>query len=424
MLVVFFGLVLLGAPIFVSLIIPSIAYLVLNNITLSSATYMMINSLNQFPLVAVPLFIAVGSLVNELGITQKAFNLARLVYRNKRGYSLKINVLLSLIFSGISGSALADIGGLGHIEIEAAEAEGFSKEFASALTVSTATFGPIFPPSIPLIVYAMVAGVSSVRTLVAGALPAIVLAVLFYIYVSIAAPRKLGQVGQAKSGYDSESSSVWIAFLETLPIIILPIAMVVVMVTGIFSPSELGAAAIAYVIILGFAYRTLTVRKMIRAFISTLRSTAAVLVLLAAASFFASILLQRGLANIVAQSLLSFSTSPILILLFINLILLVVGMFIDGLSIVLLLTPILMPLITALGIDPVHLGVVMVLNTMVGMLTPPFGLGLFAVAEIGRVEVMSVVRESKLIYVIMLIALVLITVFPQISLALPNWAFN
>jgi tripartite ATP-independent transporter DctM subunit len=421
----FIILLLIGAPVFAALVVPSILYLLISDVPLTTIPYKFYFFLDQFPLIAVPLFILVGNLATHCGVSEKIFRFARTLFQGRTGYSLRLNVIMSLIFSGISGSAIADIGCLGPIEIKAMESEGYSRRFAAALTIATAAIGPIFPPSIALIVYATAAQISSVRCLVAGAFPALVLTGLLYLYAVYVTPRKLGktraEIKQTRTTFDDR---FFPAFIDSFPVLLLAPLVVTSMLVGLFSPSEAGAAAVVYITLLGLVYRTLTIRRFYLALKETLLTSAGILGILVAANLLSSILLIEGLSDAVANFLLGFSKNALVVLFAINIILLILGCFIDGLPVILLLTPILLPVTNKLGIDPVHLGVVMTLNTMIGMLTPPFGMSLFAIAKVANIKISEVVRELPALMLVEIVALVIITIFPSISLWLPNLAFG
>ena len=421
----FIILLLIGVPVFAALVVPSIFYLLICDVGLTTIPYKFYLFLNQFPLLAVPLFILVGNMAMHCGVSERIFRFARVLFRGRTGYSLRLNVIMSLIFSGISGSAIADIGCLGPIEIQAMESEGYSRRFAAALTIATAAIGPIFPPSIAMIVYATAAQISSIRCLVAGAFPAFVLTGLLYLYAVYMTPRKLGKTrAEIKKTRTTIDDRFFPAFIECLPILILAPFVVTSMLVGLFSPSEAGAAGVVYIILFGLLYRTLTIRGFYLALKETLLTSAGILAILVGAHLLSTILLIEGLSDVIANFLLGISKDAIVVLFAINVILLILGCFIDGLPVILLLAPILLPVTNKLGIDPVHLGVVMVLNTMIGMITPPFGMSLFAIVKVADVKISEVISELPALILVEIIALAIITIFPTISLWLPNLAFG
>lgn len=418
-------LLFLGTPVFAALALPSIIYLLLNDVSLTTIPYKFNFLLAQFALIAVPLFLLVGNLATQCAVSEKIFRFSRALFRGRIGWSLRINVLMSLIFSGISGSALADIGCLGPVEIKAMESEGYKRSFASALTIATAAIGPIFPPSIPLIVYAAAAQVSAVRCLVAGAVPALVLAALLYMYAVYVTPKQLGKTRkEIRHTRTTHVDGFLMALVDCIPVLILAPLVVTSMLIGLFSPSEAGAGGVVYMLALGMYYRTLTWRGLYLALRDTLYATGSIMAILVSANLLAGILLIEGLSDVLANYLLSISQNPVTILMVINIILLILGCFIDGLPVILLLAPILIPVTTQVGVDPVHLGVVMTLNVMIGMLTPPFGMSLFAIAKVANIKIVEVIKEMPALLTVEIVALIIITVFPLLSLWLPNLAFG
>lgn len=421
----FFLFLFIGMPVFIALSVPSLVYVILKGIPMATLSYTLIQAINAFPIVAVPMFILVGKLVNEFGGTKRIFNLARVLFGNTKGYTAYVNVLVSLIFSGMSGAALADIGGLGQIEIKAMEDEGFKRSFGAALTAATATVGPIFPPSIPLIIYAMAAEVSGVRALLAGVLPGILITVVLMISVFFIIPAKLHLNDQKVNiktniGTDSLSRS----FFEAFPTMCAAPLIIVCMLTGVFSPTEAGAAGVFYMIFIGFLHREFKLSRVIHALKETFVSTSIILLIVCTGIFFTKILTMERLPVMVSTSLLNFTRNPVVMLLIINLMMLIIGMFMESISSIVLLTPILLPIANAIGIDPVHLGIIVVFNLMIGLSTPPFGMGLYMVCEVGEVSPEVVLKELAFLYLPLIISLLAVTFVSVLSLWIPNMVFG
>ncbi len=421
----FFLFLFIGMPVFIALSVPSLVYVILKGIPMATLSYILIQAINVFPIVAVPMFILVGKLVNEFGGTKRIFNFARLLFRNTKGYTAYVNVLVSLIFSGMSGAALADIGGLGQIEIKAMEDEGFKRSFGAALTAATATVGPIFPPSIPLIIYAMAAEVSGVRALLAGVLPGILITGVLMIFVFFIIPAKLHLNDQKVNiktniGTDSLAQS----FFEAFPTMCAAPLIIVCMLTGVFSPTEAGAAGVFYMIFIGFLHREFKLSRVIHALKETFVSTSIILLIVCTGIFFTKILTMERLPVMVSTSLLNFTRNPVVMLLIINLMMLIIGMFMESISSIVLLTPILLPIANAIGIDPVHLGIIVVFNLMIGLSTPPFGMGLYMVCEVGEVSPEVVLKELAFLYLPLIISLLTVTFVSVLSLWIPNMVFG
>jgi len=418
-LVLFVALLFLGVPILVALGIPALVYTALKGLPISIVSYSMFQSLNSFPLLASPLYILMGNLVNEFGETECLFNFTRVLLRNTRGYTAKVNIVASLIFAGISGAAVADIGGLGPIEIRAMENEGFKKDYAAALTAATSVVGPIFPPSIPLIIYAVAAQVSTLSALMAGVLPALIITVVMFIFVSADLPRRL-PVGAVDTNVVRQNDSLLKATRDALHILVLVPGVVASMLFGVFTPSEAGAAAIIYIIAIEILRGKFSLAKVKSAMLASYKMTASIFAIIAVAALFTKVLTLEHFPEMVTKFFLSASTSKFVILLLVNILLLVVGMFMETVSSLLILTPILLQVTKAIGVDPIHLGIIIVYNLTLGLLTPPFGVGVFTCATVSKLPPERIFREVVPLYIPLAIALLVITYVPELSLWLPR----
>ena len=410
-------LFMLGWPVALSILGPAVVYVLLNDVPIELIGQRMSYALDSFPLVAVPVFIFVGNLMNQAGVTERIFRFAdRLVGRIPGGLA-QVNVFASLIFSGMSGAALADVGGLGRIEIKAMSARGFRKDFSSAVTVASAVVGPIFPPSIPLIIYGSVTTVSIIQLLLAGIVPALICVALLMITVAILALRR----GYPRSERWPTLRELWQDFLPAIPALVTPILLVAGMLLGFFTPTEAASITVVYVVLItAFVYRTLTMRHLLYAAYETAKSTSAILVIVSVAALFGWIMAIEQIPQMFTRGLLSFSTNPIVLLLVVNLILLVVGMFLDSTTATLLVIPIIAVPLHQAGVDPVHLGIVAIFNLMVGLLTPPMGLALFLISDIAKVSMRDVLRQLVPFYVPLLLTLAIITLLPELTLWLPK----
>lgn len=415
--ILFLALFMLGFPVVYAILLPSIAYVLIEGLPFGLLTQRITYALDSFPLVAVPLFIFVGNLMNLSGITDRIFRFAYTLVGRVPGGLAQVNVFGSLVFSGMSGAALADIGGLGRIEIDAMKKRGFDPAFAGAVTASSATLGPIFPPSIPLIVYGSVTSVSIVQLLVAGILPAILCTGFLMLTVLVIATRHkhpraerwptVGEVGRD--------------LLPALPALLAPILMIGGMMAGAFTPTEAAAVTAAYVIVIsGVIYRELSVAHLWNSAVLTARSSAAILIIVAAAALFGWILAVEEVPQMFAATLLSLSKDPLMLLIIANLIFFVAGMFLDSTTATLLLVPIIAPPLVMAGVDPVQLGIVTIFNLMVGLLTPPMGLSLFLVANIAQVSIKSLLRALLPFYIPLLSTLAILTFAKDLTLWLPR----
>ncbi|MEX4006082.1 TRAP transporter large permease [Neoaquamicrobium sediminum] len=416
-IVAFLALFMLGFPVVYAILLPSIAYVLIEGLPLGLLAQRITYALDSFPLVAVPLFIFVGNLMNLSGITDRIFRFAYTLVGRVPGGLAQVNVFGSLIFSGMSGAALADIGGLGRIEIEAMRKRGFSAAFAGAVTGASATIGPIFPPSIPLIVYGSVTSVSIVQLLVAGIMPAILCTVLLMTTVLVIATREK----HPRADRWPTVGEVVRDFLPAIPAIIAPALMIAGMTFGAFTPTEAAAITAVYVVIISAVlYRELTLAHLWNSAILTARSSSAILIIVAAAALFGWILAVEQVPQTFAAALLGLSRDPIMLLIIANLVFFVAGMFLDSTTATLLLVPIIAPPLVLAGVDPVQLGIVTIFNLMLGLLTPPMGLSLFLVADIAKVSIRQLLKALLPFYIPLLTTLMILTFAKDFTLWLPR----
>ena len=410
-------LFLLGWPVVLSILGPAIVYVLMNDLPIELIGQRMAYALDSFPLVAVPVFIFVGNLMNQAGVTERIFKFADTLVGRVPGGLAQVNVVASLIFSGMSGAALADVGGLGRIEVQAMTARGFRKDFSSAVTVASAIVGPIFPPSIPLIIYGSVTNVSIIQLLIAGIVPALICVALLMITVVILALRR----GYPRAERWPTLGELWRDFVPAIPALVTPVMLVSGMLLGFFTPTEAASITVVYVLLItAFVYRTLTLQHLLYAAYETLKSTSAILAIVAVASLFGWIMAIEQIPQVFARELLSLSKDPFMLLMIVNVVLIIVGMFLDSTTATLLVIPIISVPLHAAGVDPVHLGIVAIFNLMVGIVTPPMGLALFLIVDIAKVSMRSVLRELLPFYIPLVCTLLIITFLPQLVLWLPK----
>jgi tripartite ATP-independent transporter DctM subunit len=415
----FLALFMLGFPVVLAIGLPSIAYLLLNDLPLQMVAQRTLYALDSFPLVAVPVFLFVGSLMNTAGISKHIYRFADTAVGRLPGGLAQVNIFGSLVFAGMSGSALADIGGIGRIEIDAMKSKGFNPAFASAVTSSSAIVGPIFPPSIPLILYGTVTGVSVIQLLLGGILPALLCVAALMLMTAWLSVRR----GYPRADRWPGWSRLWADMLPALPALMAPIILIGGMLLGWFTPTEIAAVTVAYALLISsLFYRELTWAKLISAALETLRASSAILLIVAVAALFGWVLSVEQVPQAMTKVMLSISTEPWVLLLLVNVLLLVVGMFLDSTTAILVIAPIIAKPLMAAGVDPVHLGMVVIFNLMIGLLTPPMGLALFLVADIAKVRMQDVLREMLPFYVPLVATLLLITFVPAITLWLPRLA--
>jgi len=376
--------------------------------------------INNFVLLAVPLFILSARLMNTAGITTRLFNFATTMVGFLPGGLGHANCVASLIFAGMSGAAVADAAGLGQVELKAMNDAGYDREFSVAITGASSTIGPIFPPSIPMVIFGLVAGVSVGRLFLGGVVPGVLMAGALMVMVGVYA---------TKRNYPRTPFPTLRQFAKSFGDAFLPLMTPTILLGGIwtgwFTPTEAAAVAVAYALILGtLIYRELTWKDTLQVFIDSAKDTAALGFIVAAASFYGWLLMRTGAPAAIVGALLGISRDPLTLLLIINGFLLIVGCFFETIVAILILGPILMEVVTKVGIDPVHFGLIMVLNLMIGLLTPPFGMVLFVMVQVGRISFERVVRATAPFIIPLLVVLGLITVFPPLVTWLPNLAMG
>jgi tripartite ATP-independent transporter DctM subunit len=416
-IVAFVVLFLMGFPVITAVLVPSVIYILWNEIPLAMVGQRTIYALDSFPLVAVPIFIFVGNLMNSSGITTRIYRFADTAAGRLPGGLAQVNILGSLIFSGMSGAALADVGGLGRVEIKAMKEHGFDYPYSCALTCASAIVGPIFPPSIPLIIYASVASVSSVQLLLAGIGPALVCVAMLSITVGI---RGL-KYNHPRSARWPTPGELWRDFVPAAPALFTPVLLISGMMIGIFTPTEAAAVTAVYILLVSaLIYRELQLVFVLEAAIETVKGTAAIMGIVAAAAMFGWILAVEQVPQWFTGWVSGVSAEPLVLLLIVNIIMLIAGMFVDSTTATLLLVPIVAPPVVAAGVDPVQLGLVIIFNLMIGLVTPPMGLSLFLISDIAKVPMPAILRAMIPFYPPLIITLLIITYVPAVSLWIPR----
>jgi tripartite ATP-independent transporter DctM subunit len=418
MFAILFGLIAIELPVAFALIAAALAYLQFGSpVPMSLVVQRMSSGIDSFPLLAIPLFVLAGNLMNVGGIASRIFEFAIALVGHLRGGLAQVNILASLIFSGMSGVAQADAAGLGTVEIKAMKKEGFDAAFAAACSAASAIVGPIIPPSVIMVVYGVLAQVSIGDLFLAGIVPGAVIGLLLMatVWVLVATGRVHAPVQpRASAGHLGRT------FVRALPPLMAPVILMAGLLSGAATPTELGAITVVYAAILGFAYRELTPRRLYAAIAESFVTSAVLVFIMAAAVPFGWAIAVNNVPANLAATLLELTTNPWVILALINVLLLVVGCFMETTAILLIAVPTLLPLVKQLGIDPVHFGLVMILNLLIGATTPPFGVLLFIVQDIAKVSFGAVVRAILPFYVPLAMALLLVTYWPDLSLWLPR----
>ncbi|MEE9250807.1 MAG: TRAP transporter large permease, partial [Alphaproteobacteria bacterium] len=366
-----FVMLVLGVPVAIALGGASLLYILLSGQAPDVVVvHRMVNGLDSFPLLAIPFFILAGNLMNSAGITNRIFDFAKTVVGWMHGGLGHVNIGASVIFAGMSGAAVADAGGLGTIEIKAMRDAGYDEDFSVGITAASSTIGPIIPPSLPMVIYGVMASTSVGQLFAAGFIPGLLMAVSLMLMVAWFARRR---------GYPRDAAfslaRLGRSFVRAILPLMTPAIIVGGILSGAFTPTEAAIAAVFYALMLGvFVYRTLDWRRLLRVSMDTIETTAIILLIVASASIFAWILTSNRVAEEFARILLGFTDNRVVILLLITLMVLIVGCFMETIAAITILVPVLLPVVTMIGIDPVHFGVVMVLNLMIGLLTPPVGM--------------------------------------------------
>jgi TRAP-type C4-dicarboxylate transport system permease large subunit len=455
----FLLLMLVGVPVAISMAAASVLYLVFYNVAPDIiAAQRMIAGVESFPLLAVPFFILAGNLMNSAGVTGRIYAFAVALVGWMKGGLAQVNIIGSVIFSGMSGTALADAAGIGTIEIKAMKDHGYPVEAAVGVTAASATLGPIFPPSLPFVIYGMMANVSIGALFMAGIVPGVVMTVLMMLTVAIFA---------YKRGWGSdtpfEMKRILSASLEVVVVLAVPVFIYLLMAAGLsmnvavgialvvllaldwyfdfsavmalmtpviliggmtmgwFTPTEAAVAAVLWSLFLGLVrYRTMTMATLTRATFDTIETTASVLFIVTAASIFAWLLTVSQAAQMLSGAILTITENKWVFLILVNLLMLFVGCFLDTIAAITILVPILLPLSAQFGIDPVHFGLIMTLNLMIGLLHPPLGMVLFVLSRVAKLSVERTTMAILPWLLPLFIALILITFVPAITLWLPG----
>lgn len=382
----------------------------------STLAQRMVTGLDSFTLLAIPFFILAGELINRGGLAQRLIALAKNLIGSLPGGLAHVNVVASMLFGAIAGSAIAAASAIGSILAPRMEEEGYSKEYGAAVNITASTTGLLIPPSNILIIYSLASGGVSIAALfIAGYLPGILTGLLLMLVAGFWAKKKKFPVGERTS-----FSVLFRSFIEAIPSLFLLIIVIGGIVAGIFTATEASAIAVLYTLILGFMYKELSVKDLPDILLNSTNTTAIVLLLIATSIAMSWVMSYEMIPQNVTESILAFSDNKIVILLLINFILLFVGVFMDMTPAVLIFTPIFLPIVVELGIDPVHFGIIMILNLSIGLCTPPVGTVLFVGVGVAKTTIVKVVRPLLPLFIAMIVALILITYFPQISLWLPS----
>lgn len=409
-------LLCLRVPVAISMLLPSLIYVACSqDITLGVALQQTVGSVDSFPLLAVPLFIMTGYLSNAGGLADRLFRMLLILFKKIPGNLGFVNVFSSLMFSWMSGAAIADAAGLGSVLVPAMKKRGYDEKFALGLTGASSLIGPIMPPSIPAIVYAVSAGVSVGALFFAGVIPALVLTSILCVFVY-----RDARNNPLREEATTQNIPITKAIISALPVLLTPIIILGGILGGIFTPTEAAAAAVMWVLILSVFYRSLSVKAFRGVLIKTATTTGSIMLIVAAAGLFGWVIAREQGPQAVTEAMLQFTDSPIVFLLLINVVLLITGMILEPVAGLLITVPVLLPAAIEFGIDPLHLGIVMILNLVLGLLTPPVGLVLYVLSSVTGSSIQTVTRGTVPFLIPLLITLLIITFVPGFSLWLPG----
>lgn len=455
----FLGLMILGVPVAIAMAVASLAFIIASgtvpDVILAQR---MIAGVESFPLLAVPFFILAGNLMNIAGVTGRIYSFAVALVGWMRGGLAQVNIIGSVIFSGMSGTAIADAAGIGTIEIKAMKDHGYSAEVAVGVTAASATLGPIIPPSLPFVIYGMMANTSIGALFLGGVIPGVVMTLFMMATVAIFARiykwgsdsafslREIGAAGIEVAvvlGFPIVAYGlIWAGLSDNLAIglalalllgldyyfdfsavmaLMTPVILIGGMTMGWFTPTEAAAAAVIWSLFLGLVrYRSMTMRSLTKATFDTIETTASVLFIVTAASIFAWLLTVSQTAQILSDLILGFTQNKWVFLVLVNLLLLFIGCFLDTIAAITIVVPILLPIALKLGVDPIHFGLIMTLNLMIGLLHPPLGMVLFVLSRVAKLSVERTTMAILPWLVPLFAALIAITFIPELTLWLPR----
>jgi C4-dicarboxylate transporter DctM subunit len=412
------ALIFLGVPIAVAMGLTAVgAFIFLGeSFVLPMLAQRMYSATTGFTLLAIPFFILAGNLMNRGGITHRVFRFAQALVGHLQGGLGHVNVVSSMIFSGMSGAAVADAAGLGLVELEAMKKAGYGIRFSAAITAASSTIGPVVPPSIPFVIYGSITGESVGRLFLAGCLPGVMMGLAMMVAVYFVSKRRGFPKGQ-RASFKELLISAW----DSSFALFMPVLIIGGILGGIFTPTEAAVVASIYALLLGlFVYREIKIKDLPDILWETIVQSVKVLFIIAAAGFLGWLLIHQRIPQQVITGLTPLSSTKWILMLIIIAILLVLGCFLEGIAVLVITIPVFMPLIQQFGVDPIQFGVIMILCSMLGLLTPPVGMSLYAVASISNVPVGALSKELWPYLLGIFIVLILITYVPVFSLVIPD----
>ena len=421
LLFVLVSLIALRVPVSISIGISTVIALIIGDFPLSVIPRMMIDGLDTFTLLAVPFFVLAGNIMNAGGVTERIFSFAKALFSPIRGGLAQVNVAASMIFAGMSGAALADLAGLGTVEMRAMRKGGYPLNVAAAVTLASCTIGPIIPPSIVLIVYGLATDTSIGRLFLGGIIPGFIIGLITMVWISLWVRFKKTSWGQPEPFVVSD---VWSTFKGGALALFSPVLIIGALVLGVSTPTEVGVIAATYALFVGIIYRDLTWKKLLDCIVESMQTTAIIMYIVAVSIVMGWIITMERLPHEAAKAIQLYIEHPLLALLIINVFLILVGMFLETLPAILILSPILLPILAPFGIDQVHFGVIICFNLIIGIITPPMGIGLFVAARVADTTPELVLKATMPFLIPLLFGLAIVTAFPILTLWLPDLVFG
>ena len=416
MFIIFLVLLLIGVPIAFSLGLSSLFYLFTNNIPLTVISQKFYSGMDSFTLLCIPGFMLAGALMNGGGITRRILNFCNSFLGHFRGSLALVNIVASMVFAGISGTAIADVCSLGSMLIPAMVDDGYDDDFSVAVTAASSVVGPIIPPSVPMVIAGSCVSISVVKMFQAGIIPGILLGMALCIPTYIIS---------VKRNYPRHDRAGWKVRLETTKdaiwAMLMPVILLGGILSGVFTPTEASIVTCVYALVVGvFVYKEIQITDVPRIVWENIRACASIIVLIGLANVFAYILTAERIPQMVANSILSITDNRIVVILLINVVLLFVGMFMESLAAILITFPVLLPVATAVGMEPVHFALMAILNLMLGLTTPPVGMCVCTGAQIGKISAFKAFKATIPFLATSLIVLMLVSFIPQLTLWIPS----
>lgn len=408
-------LLALRVPVSIALLIPSLGYVVMDpSVRLGTAVQQTVSGVDSFSILAVPMFILLGNLANVSGVTDKLYDAAVAAIGHLRGSLGYVNVATSFGFSWMSGAAIADAAAMGRVQVPAMVKRGYKQEFALGVTGASSLIAPMIPPSIPAVIYAVTAGVSVGALFMAGIVPALILVGALCATVWLLM-RKKNQLRLPKATWATRGKTA----LGAVPALGSAVVILGGILSGIFTPTEASGIGVVYIAVLAVVYKALTWRKAYRTLLTTVETSGSVLLIVAAAALFGWVLAREQAPQVAANLILDITNQPIVFLILVNVLLLLVGCVLEPTAAILILVPVLLPVAETFGIDPVHFGIMVIFNLLIGLITPPVGLVLFVLSSVTKAPVPVVIKGILPFFVPMVTTLLFITFVPAVTLGLP-----